>query len=166
MGETFVLSLKNTLDLTSGGFCIDSTSNSAKYQINFDTLFNNRHRLYKKCQVRCVLISGIKPNDFLPATIGSLNITGLSTQNSLGTSGLQVLSNLLPQTATFGTSSTGNYFFNRSTLTDANGVQLCSIPYGTQVIQVNFLSIVGVLLNASDIPDYSLELFFEMYDEY
>jgi len=166
MSETFVLVLRNTLNLTNGGYCIDTTVNSkATYQINFDTLFNNRQRFYKKCQIRCSLKSSIKPNQFLQNTVGIVSLVGLGSNNTLGANGLPILPVLFPQSATF-IGSTDTYFYTRGTLCNSNGVQLCSIPYGVQNIQVVFSDMVNAVLPSADIPDYELELYFEMYDEY
>lgn len=161
--ETFILVLRNTLDLTKGGYCIYTTLNSkAKYQVNFDTLFNNRQRFYKKCQVRYLLTSNRLTSTPLGNVVGGIYITGLSMQNTLGAYGLPICNLLFPQNSA--AVETGGYFFNRSSLTDVNGVQLCSIPYGTQVIGVDFVSVLDVLLQGGNIPDYDLELHFEFYD--
>jgi hypothetical protein len=161
--ETFILVLNNTLDLTEGGYCIDTTLNSrAKYQVNFNSLFNQRQRLYKKCQVRYELLSEYKGNTPLQNVVGGIYITGLSTQNTLGAYGLPIANVLLPQISS-AVEADGWFFNNRST-TDTNGVQLCSIPSGTQVIQVNFMSVLDVPLEGGNIPNYQLKLYFEFYD--
>jgi hypothetical protein len=161
--ETFILILNNTLDLTEGGYCIDTTLNSkAKYEVNFNSLFQQRQRFYKKCQVRYELISEYKASTLLPNVIGGIYIAGLSTQNTLGAYGLPVVNNLQPQTSA--AVQSGGWFFNNRNISDVNGVQLCSIPSGTQVIQVNFVSVLDVPLQPGNIPNYQLKLFFEFYD--
>jgi hypothetical protein len=161
--ETFTLLLNNTLDLTEGGYCIDTTLNSrAKYQVNFDSLFNQRQRFYKKCQVRYELASEYKASTALQNVIGGIYVTGLSTQNTLGAYGLPIANLLLPQISS--AVQAGGWFYNIRNTSDTNGVQLCSIPSGIQDIQVNFVSVLDVPLQGGNIPNYQLKLFFQFYD--
>lgn len=165
MKEVFTLVLCNQLTIDGGtGFALN-TSNKASisYQVNFDALFNGKQKLYKKCQVRTAIISSFVAATALPNAIGSVSAVGLASGNDLGTNGL-FLMNYIPSNANASGSSTG-YYFNTNVLTNLNGTQMSQVPRGVQTFSINFTNISGALQATGNVPDYRLNLQFELYDD-
>lgn len=163
MKEVFTLILCNQLDLTENGFCLNTTNNaSALYQVNFDSLFNGKQKLYNKCQLRVALVTNPIAAATLDKAVGSIYITGLTSGNDLGTNGLFVC-NYNPSNASASGSSTG-YYLPNNFYQNTNGTQMNQVPTGVRNFNVNFVNITGDLQPTANVPDYRMALQFELYD--
>jgi len=164
MKEVFTLLLGNQLTLSTGtGFALNNNNRAAvQYQVNFDSLFNGKNKLYKKCQVRTAIISDNVAIATLDKASGSIFATGLVSGNDLGTQGL-FLMNYSASNSNVSGSSTG-YFLNTSVFDNANGTQMNAVPTNVQTFTVNFTNISGALQATANVPDYRLALQFELYE--
>lgn len=164
MKEVFTLLLGNQLTLSTGtGFALNNTNRAAvQYQVNFDSLFNGKNKLYKKCQVRTSIITDNVAVATLDKASGSIFATGLVSGNDLGTNGL-FLMNYYPSNSNVSGSSTG-YYLNKTVFNNANGTQMNAVPSGVQTFTVRFTNISSALQATANVPDYRIALQFELYE--
>lgn len=164
MSETFTLALTSDKSVQNGGFMInDSDKYNIQYQVNFDALFQGKNREYSKAQVRIQFISNlILANTSYSSTLGSLQLTGLTSVNSLGANGLY-LSIYYPTNGNM-TGLSGGPYYNISTLSFKNGTQVATIPTGIREFNVLFTTIGGLKQTGIAPPNYRMVLQFELYD--
>lgn len=161
--EVFTLALSSETLFSDGGFVLDSSNNSnILYQVDFNSLFNNRNKLYSKCQVRCHLISTASTTTTIDAVSGILVLQGLGSGNTLGLNGIQ-LANMSPTNSTVSGTLTG-FFYTVSTLNALNGSQVTQVPEGIRQFRIIFNSVAGTLQPNTSMPNYRITLQFELYD--
>lgn len=161
--EIFSLALTSDLSLQNGGFVLDSTNRSnVLYQVDFDSLFNNRNKIYSKCQVRCHLISTASTTSSIDSVSGSLILQGLGSGNTLGINGIQ-LANMSPTNSNVSGTLTG-FFYTVSTLATANGSQVTQVPEGVRQFRIVYNSVAGTVQATASMPSYRLVLQFELYN--
>lgn len=161
--QVFTLVLSSDVSVSNGGFMIDNTSRAnVKYQVNFDSLFENVDKKYSKCQIRAQILSQNVASSAINNATGMLILSGLGQGNSLGINGMQLLT-MSPSGAGASGVSTG-YFYNVNSLVQTNGQQMTQIPKGTQNFAVQFMSIVDTLQASANIGAYKLLIQFELYD--
>lgn len=163
--EVFTLNLISELSVANGGFVLDTTNNAnILYQVDFDSLFNGRDKLYSKCQVRGSLISnGRGPGDLSDST-GFVILVGLGSNNSLGINGLHIVTTYPINKAQAGLSQFTGYSYATSTLENPNGSQVSPMPTGIQQFRIQLYDPIQELLFNANMPNYTLSLQFELYD--
>lgn len=161
--EIFSLALTSDTTLQSGGFVLDSTNRSnVLYQVDFDSLFNNRNKIYSKCQVRCHLISTASTTTSIDSVSGALILQGLGSGNTLGINGIQ-LANMFPTNSNVSGTLTG-FFYTINTLSSENGSQVTQVPEGVRQFRIVYNSVAGTLQATASMPSYRLVLQFELYN--
>lgn len=161
--EIFSLALTSDTTLPNGGFVLDNTNRSnVLYQVDFDSLFNGRNKMYKNCQVRCQIISTASTTTTIDTVSGALILQGLGSGNSLGINGYQ-LANMSPTNSNVSGTLTG-FFYTVSTLAAANGTQITQVPEGVRQFRIVFNSVAGTLQATASMPSYRLVLQFELYN--
>lgn len=162
--EVFTLALSSETLFSDGGFVLDSSNNSnILYQVDFNSLFNNRNKLYSKCQVRCHLISIASTTTTIDAVSGVLVLQGLGSGNTLGINGIPLISNVSPTNSNVSGTLTG-FFYTISTLNAVNGSQVTSVPEGIRQFRIVFNSVAGTLQGNASMPNYRITLQFELYN--
>ena len=161
--EIFSLALTSEILVSDGGFALDTANNSnILYQVDFDSLFNNRNKIYSICQVRCHLISTASTTSTIDAVSGSLILQGLGSGNTLGLNGIQ-LANMFPTNSSVSGTLTG-FFYIINTLNSVNGSQVTQVPEGVRQFRIVYNSVAGTLQPNTSMPNYRLVLQFELYN--
>lgn len=167
--EVFTLVLNSAKTVANGGFVLDNQTNAnVLYQINFDSLFQGKNRMYKYAQLRGLLISELVSVTALPNAIGYISIVGFSQKNSLGVVASPIIFNQIPtaDSPIISGSMLGAYYYNgfRSTLSSYEAYELCTLPQGIQNIQVQFTSLTDAIQAGGNLGNYNLILQFELYN--
>lgn len=163
--EVFTLLLISSRD----GTVDPNNSASVSYMVNFDSLFQGREKLYKRCIVRSNWTTGGITATTVNNTVGVLEIQGLFSGNLLGDSSHPLLFIYPFNSASAGT---GGFYFQTTSnfntvplmgLNTAVGVET-TIPSGIRRFLINELSVVGNSLSTYT-TDYSVIIQFELYNE-
>lgn len=163
--EVFTLNLISELSEQNGGFMINSTNNAnILYEVDFDSLFNGRDKLYSKCQVRGSLISNGRGSGSLDDSTGFVILVGLGSNNSLGINGLHIVTTYPINKQEAGLSQFVGYSYATSTLQNPNGSQVSPIPTGIKQFRIQLYDPIQELLFNANMPNYTLSLQFELYD--
>lgn len=164
--ESFTLLLLSTKSVSDGGFMLDNSNDAnVKYQVNFDALFQNRDKLYKRCQVRGQMISMLVPPSSSINSMGYLELQQLGTKNTLGLVSLPIsqyisLGRLASSDTVFGHSNNPQYNY----LDNLEGIELDEIPVGSRNFSIQYKNVIGNLQPGADIGDYTLLLQFELFN--
>jgi hypothetical protein len=164
--EVFTLLLNSTKLISNGGFVLDNSNNAnVKFQVNFDALFQNRDKLYKRCQLRGQMVSLLVPPSQSIGAFGYLELQQLGTKNTLGLVALPVsqyisLGRLASSDSVFGHAN--NPFYNY--LENLEGIELDEIPVGGKNFSIQYKNVLGNIQSGSDIGLYTLLLQFELFN--
>lgn len=164
--EAFTLLLSSTKSITDGGFMLDNTNKAnVKYQVNFDALFQNRDKLYKRCQVRGQMISMLVPPSSSINSMGYFELQELGTKNTLGLVSLPItqyisLGRLASGDGVFGHSNNPQYNY----LDNLEGIELDEIPVGGKNFSIQYKNVLDNIQPDADIGDYTLLLQFELFN--
>lgn len=163
--EVATLNLISELTVANGGFALDTTNNAnILYQVDFDSLFNGRDKLYSKCQVRGSLVSNGRGSGDLSDSTGFVILVGLGSNNSLGINGIHIVTTYPINKQEAGLSQFVGYSYATSTLMNPSGSQVSPIPSGIRQFRIQLYDPIQELLFNANMPNYSLILQFELYD--